>query len=150
MNTQTVGACRIGQKWHNEAYLVLRVVTGLIFFYHGYMKVSVMGMENVVGFFATIGIPFASLLAYIVAYGELIGGVALILGLCTHWVAKLNVLIMLGAIYFVHFTNGFDNAQGGYEFQLILLAVNLFIITAGAGVYSLDARQASRKMVSSL
>ena len=144
-NNETVGACSIGQKWQSEIYLALRVVTGLLFVYHGYAKVFVMGMDGVTGFFTNVGIPMASLMAVLVSYGELLGGIALILGLFTHWVAKLNVLIMLGAIYFVHLAKGYDSMAGGYEYQLMILVVCLYIAAMGAGKYSLDAKLRARK-----
>lgn len=137
--------CACADKWRDEGYLILRVVTGLAFFYHGYAKVFVMGMDAVTGFFTNVGIPFAGLFAYLVSYGELLGGLALMLGFLTHWVAKINVLIMLGAIGFVHWGaeggwfNGYG-ADGGYEYQLLLLASSIFFMVSGSGKYSLDAR----------
>lgn len=145
-NNETVGACKIGQKWQNEIYLALRIVTGLVFVYHGYAKVFVMGMDGVTGFFTSVGIPMAGLMAVLVSYGEFLGGIALILGLFTHWIAKLNVLIMLGAIYFVHLANGYDATKGGYEYPLMILVVSLFIAATGAGKYSLDARCKAKKV----
>ena len=139
---ENVGACSIGQKYQKEAYVVLRVVTGLIFLYHGWGKVA-MGGDAVAGFFASVGIPAASLMALLVTWGEVLGGIALILGFGTHWVAKLNIIIMLGAIYFVHLANGYDAMNRGYEYQLLILVVNVFIATMGAGAYSIDAKRAS-------
>jgi putative oxidoreductase len=138
---QTIGACSTGEKWQEEAYLALRVVTGLVFFIHGYMKVFTMGVDGVTGFFASVGIPFAGLMALLVSYGELLGGLALILGLFTHWVAKLNVIIMIGAIYFVHLANGYSAGNGGYEYALLILVANVVINSFGAGKYSLDAKR---------
>ncbi len=137
--------CVCADRWQNEGYLILRVVTGLAFFYHGYTKIFTMGVENVVGFFANFGIPFAGILAYLVAYGELLGGIALMLGFLTHWVAKINILIILGAIGFVHWGaqggwfNGYG-ADGGYEYQLLLLAASIFFLVSGSGKYSLDEK----------
>ncbi len=137
--------CVCADKWRDEAYLILRVVTGLAFFYHGYGKVFGMGLDATAGFFANVGIPLAGLMAFLVAYGELLGGLALMLGFLTHWVAKANVLIMLGAIGFVHFGaeggwfNGYG-ADGGYEYPLLLLAVSMFFVASGSGKYSLDAK----------
>lgn len=137
-------SCACGEKWRDEGYLILRVVTGLAFFYHGYMKVFTMGVSNVGPFFASAGIPASGLMAFLVSYGELLGGLALMLGLLTHWVSKVNVLIMLGAIGFVHWGaeggwfNGYG-ADGGYEYQLLLLAASIFFLVSGSGKYSLDA-----------
>ena len=141
----TVGACNWGKQYRDEAYTLLRVITGLLFVVHGYQKVFQMGMEGVSGFFGNVGIPLANIAAPLVAYGEFLGGIALILGLFTHWVAKLNIIIMLGAIFFVHLENGYA-AQGGYEYQLLILVVNIFIATVGAGKSSLDAHRAKKNM----
>lgn len=130
--------CTCGEKWREEAYLILRVVTGLMFVMHGYSKVT-MGVGAVTGFFGTVGVPLANIVAPVVVYGELIGGVALILGLFTHWVSKLNIVIILGAIYFVHLVNGYGAATGGYEYPLMILAVCMYILVNGPGKYSLDA-----------
>lgn len=135
--------CACGDQWKEVTYAILRVVTGLAFFYHGYDKVFVKGVENVVPFFDQIGIPAASLVTYLVSYGELLGGVALIVGFLSHWVAKANVLIMLGAIGFVHWgaTGGWFwgyGAEGGYEYQLLLLAVSVHMVAHGSGKYSVD------------
>ena len=135
--------CMCADRWHDEGYLILRVVTGLAFFYHGYQKVFVMGIDNLVPFFMSLGIPFSALCAYLVAYGELLGGIALMLGFLSHWIAKANILILLGAIGFVHWgaEGGWFygyGADGGYEYQLLLLAVSIFFLVSGSGRYSLD------------
>lgn len=137
--------CHCADSWKEKTFLLLRITIGLAFFYHGYAKVFVMGMENVTGFFAGVGIPAASLMAYLVSYGELLGGLAIIIGLLTHWVAKANILIMLGAIFFVHF--GVDGgwlwgygADGGYEYPLLLLVSSIYLMTMGSGKYSVDAK----------
>ncbi len=133
-----IGACTTASKWHDEIYVALRVMVGLIFFYHGYTKVFTMGTDAVAGFFASAGIPLANILAPLVSYGELLGGAALILGLFTHWMAKFNIIIMIGAIYFVHLEKGYAD----YEFQLLILIASALIAATGAGKYSLDARRA--------
>ncbi len=138
--------CMCGDKWQKEGHAILRVVTGLAFFYHGYDKVFVKGVANIIPFFDAVGIPAAKLFAYLVSYGELIGGLALILGLCTHLVSKINILIMLGAIGFVHWGaeggwfNGYG-ADGGYEYPLLLLAASIYLFTTGSGSYSIDEKR---------
>lgn len=143
--------CHCADAWKDKVYAALRVVVGLAFFYHGYVKVFNMGMEGVTGFFTSVGIPAANLFAFLVAYGELLGGIALMLGLLSHWVAKANILIMAGAIFFVHYGveggwfNGYG-AEGGYEYALLLLVVNVYILTMGSGKYSLDEKLLKKHM----
>lgn len=138
--------CTCGNSWQEHGQLILRVVTGLAFFYHGYQKVFVTGLDNVVPFFHSLGIPFAGVCAYLVAYGELLGGIALMLGLFTHWVAKADILIILGAIGFAHWgaTGGWFygyGARNGYEYELLLLAASIYFLVSGPGRFSLDAKR---------
>lgn len=131
--------CSCGNKMGDEAFLLLRVVTGFSFLYHGWSKVfGEMGVAGFAGMLDGLGVPAATLVSYLVAYGELLGGAALILGFLTHWVSKMYVVIMLGAIFLVHFQNGYNTMVGGYEYQLLLLVLGLFFLANGAGKYSLD------------
>src|SRR3954449_4548286 len=103
--------------------LLLRVVLGITFFVHGLVKFQ-GGIENTVGWFDSIGIP--GFLAYVVAIIELVGGIALILGLGTRIVSVLIGFIMLVAIFSVKLPAGFLD---GYVYDLVLLiiVVNLFL-----------------------
>ncbi len=142
--------CSCGAMWQDKGYLILRIVTGLAFFYHGYDKVFVKGVDNIAIFFGNVGIPLAQLSAFLVSYGELIGGLFLMFGFLTHWVSKVNILIMLGAIGFVHLGKeggwfyGYG-AEGGYEYQLLLLAASIFFLVSGSGKYSIDYKMADKQ-----
>jgi uncharacterized membrane protein YphA (DoxX/SURF4 family) len=68
---------------HGWAIAILRVVTGIVFFAHGYKKLFVDRLGGFAGFLSQIGIPAANFLAPLVAGVELFGGLALILGLLT-------------------------------------------------------------------
>ena len=74
--------------------LILRLVLGVTFFVHGLVKFQ-GGIENIVGWFEAIGLP--GVLAYGVALLEMVGGIALIVGLGSRIVSALFVLLMLGA-----------------------------------------------------
>ncbi|MBA9026553.1 MULTISPECIES: DoxX family protein [Bacillaceae] len=122
----------------NEAgAVILRIVLGLTFFIHGFVKFQ-GGINNTVGFFDSIGIP--GFLAYLVAGIELIGGIALILGIGTRIVSVLFAVIMLGAIFTVKFPLGFlgNGQMAGYEMELALLAMAIFLAFANQSRFSLD------------
>lgn len=121
--------------------LLARISVAAVFIYHGYAKV--MDIETYISMFAGMGI--SALLTYVVAYAELLGGIAILLGVLTRYAAALHAIIMIVAIYLVHFKNGFNNMNGGYEFQLTLLLVSIGLVLAGAGAYSIDALLAKRK-----
>lgn len=128
--------CSCGETIRPWSYTILRVVAGLVLAYHGYVKVFSVGIEAVTDSFVIIGVPAANFFAYVVSYGELIAGVLIILGLFTHWAAKYAALVMLGAIY-LNASNGFDIANGGYEYQLMLLAVYIYLISKGDGNHTI-------------
>lgn len=116
---------------------ILRVVLGITFFVHGLVKFQ-GGIENTVGWFASIGLPGG--LAYAVAIVELVGGLALIIGLGSRAVSALLALLMIGATLKVKLAMGFlGNGQGaGYELDLALLAMAVFIVINGSKLLAVD------------
>ncbi|GAA4721981.1 DoxX family protein [Brevibacillus fulvus] len=117
--------------------LILRLAVGLTFFIHGLIKFQ-SGLGNIGGFFESVGLP--SFLAYIVAIIETFGGLAVVLGLATRFVAVLFSIVMIGAIITVKLPGGFTgNGQGaGYELDLLLLAGSICLVLTGANGLSLD------------
>ncbi len=123
---------------------VLRIVVGMVFLVHGLQKLLVMGFGGVAGFLGSLGVPAPGLFAVLVTLVEVLGGLALILGLLTRLAAILLALDMLVAILTVHLPNGFFVNNGGYEFPLVLLASCVALAVAGAGEGALDGVLASR------
>ena len=116
---------------------ILRIVLGISFFIHGLVKFQ-GGIENIVGWFDSIGLP--GFLAYAVATIELVGGIALILGLGTRIVSILFGLILIGAIVKVKLAIGFLGTaeMAGYELDLAFLAIALFLVVNGSKHWSID------------
>jgi putative oxidoreductase len=80
----------------------------------------------------------AGLAAPGVAILEVVGGIAFILGALLPIVGTLLALNMIGAIVFVHGSNGFSSANGGYEYVLVLAAACLAIGFSGGGALAVD------------
>lgn len=123
---------------------VLRVVTGLVFFMHGWTKVFVWGFEGTAAGFAQMGIPLAGLMGPFVGLLELLGGLALVAGLATRWISVPLALTMVVAIVQVHLAAGFF-APDGYEFPLTLLAGLVGLALAGGGAFAVDNVLAARR-----
>ncbi len=116
------------------AALILRLSLGILFLAHVALKIFVFTIPGFVGYFGSLGLP--SILAYGVIALELLGGIALILGIYASWIAVPLALEMLGSIFLVHGANGwlFTNKGGGWEypaFWAVSLAV-LYLLGDGA------------------
>jgi putative oxidoreductase len=115
---------------------LLRIILGIVFFAHGYLKFFKMGMDGVVGFFTSLGIPAPEVAAWGVTMLEMVGGLALILGLFTPVLGVLFAIEMAGVIYFAKRGEGFF-APKGYEFELTLLVASLALALTGPGAAAL-------------
>lgn len=122
----------------NVGLLVLRVILGFVFIMHGGQKLFVYGVDGVAGGFAQSGIPLSGVVAPLVTAVELLGGVALVLGVLTRLAALGIIATMFGAIMFVHAAAGFF-APTGFEFPLALVGMAATLAITGAGAYSVDA-----------
>ncbi|WP_338471139.1 DoxX family protein [Niallia sp. XMNu-256] len=118
--------------------LILRVILGITFFVHGYVKFA-GGIENTVAWFSSIGLPGP--LAYVVAIIELVGGFALIIGLGSKIVSALLGIIMIGATLTAKLSGGFlgNGAGAGWELDLALLAMAVVIVINGSKLLSVDS-----------
>ncbi|PIC81285.1 oxidoreductase [Sporosarcina sp. P18a] len=116
---------------------LLRIMVGISFFVHGFVKFQ-GGIGNTAGWFESIGIP--GFLAYFVGAVEVIGGIALILGLGTRVVSALLAIIMVGAILKVKISVGFlGTAESvGYELDLLLLVIAIFLSVNGSKIWAVD------------
>lgn len=125
------------EQKYEWSLLILRVVLGITFLIHGIAKFQ-MGLGNVAGWFESIGIM--GFLGYVVAFIELLGGIALILGFGTRIASALIGFVMLGAIFTAKLAGGFmGNGQGaGYELDVALLAMAVVLVISGSQLYALE------------
>lgn len=123
----------------SSGLLLLRVVTGLVFFMHGWQKLVDDGISTTQANFDAMGAPMPDITAPIVTFVELIGGVLLMLGALTAIAGILLAIDMVAAFFIVHVENGFFVMNGGFELVLLLGAAALTLVIAGPGSYSVDA-----------
>lgn len=93
--------------------LLLRIALGGVLFAHGLQKFTVMGVGQVGEFFASLGLPAPELAASLVSTLELVGGIALILGVLVRPIAVLAAAELLVASLTAH--DGFYADAGGWE-----------------------------------
>ncbi|HKH10440.1 MAG TPA: DoxX family protein [Rubrobacter sp.] len=125
------------------ALLVLRLVLGGVFVAHGAQKLfgsfGGPGIEGTTGFHEQLGIKPAKPMAILAGLAEFIGGILVIAGFLTPLAALALIGVMVVAVLSVHLKNGFFAANGGYEFNLVLVAVAATLVLVGSGAYGLDA-----------
>ena len=124
------------------AALLLRVTLGALFLAHASLKLFVFTPAGTAAFFGSVGVPPA--LAYVTIAAEVLGGIALILGLWTRFAALLLTPILLGAIFTVHGAAGFffNNANGGWEYPAFWIIALIVQALLGDGIYALRTARA--------
>lgn len=119
------------------AALVLRLALGALFFAHAGLKIFVFTPAGTAGFFSSLGLP--GWLAYVTIAWEVLGGVALVLGIWPRLAALALIPVLLGAIFTVHGPAGFffTNPNGGWEFLALWIAALLALALTGDGAFAL-------------
>jgi putative oxidoreductase len=134
----------------SSAMLLVRIGLGVAILPHGLQKVFGLfggpGLPGSIHYLTAMQIPLW--LAILVILAESLGAIGLIVGFLTRIAAIGIVGDMIGAVYMVHFRNGFFmNWSGqqrgeGIEYHILAIAMGLALIIAGAGRWSVDRRLA--------
>jgi putative oxidoreductase len=135
----------LGKTWTSDiAVLALRLAVGVVFTYHGWLKLD--DVSGFAGFVDSLGIPAPTFMAYVVTYLELLGGIALIIGLATRYVAALFAIEMVFTTLLVKLDVGLIASEGvGAELDILILAIALSLVLTGAGRWSVDALVVGRR-----
>lgn len=115
-----------------QAYALLRIIVGLLFFCHGAQKVF--------GLFGGINgapAPLASLFG-VAGILELILGALVTVGWLAGYAAFVASGEMAAAYFVVHFPQGFWPIQNGGEEAVFYCFAFLYMATQGAGIWSID------------
>jgi putative oxidoreductase len=123
--------------------LLLRLSLGVILLAHSvYLKLLIFTLPGTASYFASLGLP--SMSAYIVFALELVGGVAILMGIYSRWFSLLLIPVLLGATW-AHWGNGwlFTNTGGGWEFPLLLVVLLMVQMSIGDGKHVINTRFSS-------
>jgi len=118
--------------------LLLRTSLGVMYIAHSLvLKGMTYGLAGTAQYFESLGLP--AFLAYATFFAEFIGGVLLVLGVQSRWVALALVPILVGALW-VHAGNGwvFSAEGGGWEYPLYLIVLSVAQALLGDGAYALS------------
>jgi putative oxidoreductase len=121
----------------------IRGVVGPLFIGHGTQKLfgwfGGHGIEGTGGYFESLGLKPGKRHATAAGISETLGGVLLTLGFLTPVATTLVSGTMVTAIRKAHAQNGPWVTNGGYEYNLVLLASMLALAESGPGEPSLDS-----------
>jgi putative oxidoreductase len=120
--------------------LPIRILAGIAFIIHGLPKLSnIAGTED---FFANmIGLPAA--MALPIGLLEVIGGIALLVGALTRVASILLIIEMIGSTIVAKLSRGF---VGGYELDLLLMAISISLLLTGPGRISVEWNVLKREL----
>jgi putative oxidoreductase len=149
MNTILERAARLPLR--AEWYAIpLRLIIGFGFLQHGYAKLA-RGPQDFTGILHALGMPHPVLLAWATILVEILGGLAVLLGVFVPLAAVPMAVVLLVAIFTVHLPNGFSSiklqsvsaagahfGQPGYETDLLYLAGLAALVLGGSGPLALD------------
>ena len=134
------GADQLAANTSDFFLLVGRILLGWIFVRSGYGKIFDIAAYGAT--FPARGMP--TWLAYIAVPAEFFGGIALILGLATRYVAVVMVVFMLVATFTSHrYWDFTDVAQrriqdSAFYKNIAIMGGFLIVFASGAGRFSLD------------
>lgn len=127
--------------WFKEnremAIEVLRIYLGIGLFIKGIQ--FMVNEEQAREYMAMVTIPFFEFLSmHVIAILHIAGGLLLAIGLISRVAALIQVPILFGAVFFVHFQQGLFTKEQNLEFVLLVLVLLLTFVVYGGGRLSLD------------
>lgn len=115
-----------------QSLILLRVAIAIMFMAHAAVRVLNGTIPRFADFLNERGLVFGLALVWMITLFELVGGLALILGRYTRWVAAGFMSIAAGGIVLIHAQQGWfvgEHGTGGVEYSLMLLA-GCFVVAA--------------------
>tara|TARA_B100001778_G_scaffold283845_1_gene250016 strand:- start:407 stop:853 length:447 start_codon:yes stop_codon:yes gene_type:complete len=136
---------RLFSPLYNYAHFLLRVTLGISFFLHGYGKFKII--DGFTSFLVSQGILYPKLMTYLVAWGEMLAGITIIIGgllikslpVLSNFLTRLSgagvLVIMVCALIIAHSDwSIFIGERGKVLFaseQLFLLTLGLYFFVKG-------------------
>jgi len=140
------------RNWVARAWyaIPLRLIVGFGFMEHGYAKLA-RGPQAFADILHALGMPAPGVLAWATVGIELIGGLAVLVGMLIPLASIPMAVVLLVAIFTVHLPYGFSSikllsvtaagahfGQPGYETDLLYLAGLAALVIGGSGPLALD------------
>ncbi len=116
-------------KYEPQIYSILRIVVGFLFLWHGSQKLFD---------FPPAGQEIPTYMIFIAGPIEFFGGLLVMIGLWSRWVAFICSGEMAFAYWKAHATHSLLPFLNGGELAMIYCFLFLFISARGSGIFSID------------
>ncbi|MBN2175232.1 MAG: DoxX family protein [Bacteroidales bacterium] len=116
--------------------VLLRIILAYGFYMPATMKWG--NISGIIEWFDGMSIPMPTLNAYLAATTEMAAVILLPLGLATRIISIPLMFTMVVAIVTVHWGNGFNAGDNGFEIPLYYLLMLIILLFNGAGKFSID------------
>jgi putative oxidoreductase len=133
------------------AILPMRFLVGYGFMEHGVAKL-LRGPDAFVGILQHLGVPLPHLAAWLTISTEILGGLAVLMGVFVSWASIPMAVVLLTAMFSVHLPYGFSSVKPlsvspsgamfgpvGYEVDLLYLAALVLLMLQGPGPFAIDS-----------
>jgi len=134
----------LGSRYAGWGLALVRIAMGLMLIWSGYLKFMAMGGN--IQFFRMMNIPAAEILGPVIAAGEVLGGLLLVLGLGIRYVPFWFIAMFIVTTFYVKLPReapifGFDAAR----IDIMFLLLSVAFLVEGAGAFALDTYLAKRR-----
>ena len=110
-------------------YALLRIVSGLLFIFHG--------LQKIFGMFGGTAVPLVTQ-AGIAGIIEIVAGILIMIGLFASIAAFIASGEMAAAYFIAHAPRAFWPVQNGGELAVLFCFIFLYIAARGSGIWSVD------------
>ena len=123
---------------------LLRVSLGTMYLAHSVvLKLFAYGLAGTAGYFESLGLP--GWLAYVTFAAEAVGGLLILIGFHSRWIALALTPALLGAVIWAHGANGwvFTAPGGGWEYPVYLIVLSVAQALLGDGAFAVSSYRSS-------
>jgi putative oxidoreductase len=124
-------------KHQRNWFVVLRALLGLSLFLKGIQFIkNTEVLERLIA--QSTASQNALWLNTFIPWLHLFGGIMIIAGLFTRLSVLIQVPVLIGAVFFTNFKQGFFSGEPDLLFSIVILVLLLFFLVEGGGQFSLD------------
>jgi putative oxidoreductase len=118
----------------------VRIGLGLTLFWKGILFIQdLSGLESMLhGTMLNMPGKGVKIIAYIIPYMNLLGGLFISVGLFTRWAALIQIPILIGAVFFINVATGISINNSELILSVVVLILLVVFVIKGSGYLSAD------------